>query len=221
MNELKDGVLSLEAFSLFDKQVLQDWIFPILFEAGRKTPPRARWTNGDFYGANILRNAEGDIRLIDCEFARVTHFFQTDSFRLREFSVLPSGLGIFPFGCPKGNMPLEGFYFWLQHVQMLHLVVRPQFFLNEVPMIMERVLTLACELRQDASQIQGAWSAARKQARSIAFERDALRGERDALSGERDALSGERDALRLRTIEFGERIAKLDRRRSTTETRTP
>jgi hypothetical protein len=51
VHELKDGVLSLEAYSQFDMQVLQDWIFPIIFDAGRKTPMRARWTNGDFYGA--------------------------------------------------------------------------------------------------------------------------------------------------------------------------
>ena len=196
VKELKDGVLSLETFSLFDKQVLQDWIFPILFDAGRKTPMRARWTNGVFYGANILRNAQGDIRLVDCEFAHITHFFQTDSSRLREFSVLPSELGTFPLAHPTVNMPTDELHFWLQHLQMLQEVVRPEFYLGDVPTILERVLTLASQVRQERSQIQAVWSAAVKHSQSVTVERD--------------VLSNERDALRRQTIESGERIAKLE-----------
>jgi SAM-dependent methyltransferase len=206
LKELKDGVLSLETFSLFDKQVLQDWIFPIIFDAGSKTQMRARWTNGDFYGANILRNAQGDVRLIDCEFARITHFFQTDSFRLREFSVLPSELGNFPLAHPTGNMPIEELHFWLQHLQMLQEVVRPEFYLSGVPTILERVLTLAFQVKQEHSQIQAVWSAAVKQAQSTTIERDALSKKRDVLLKERDVLLKERDAL------FKDRDALRDER---------
>jgi 2-polyprenyl-3-methyl-5-hydroxy-6-metoxy-1,4-benzoquinol methylase len=203
VNELKEGVLSFNALSLFDKLVLRDWIFPNFIEAGRKTPMRARWTNGDFHGGNILRNPQGEIRLVDCEFASLTHFFQTDSFCLREFSVLPSDLEKVSLVRAGENMLAEELHFWLQHLRMLHALIRPRFSLPGVPTIMERVLALGFELRQDRSQIQAAWSAVDNKAQSLALERDVLRQERDALH---EACK----VLRRQTMEASERVAKLE-----------
>jgi 2-polyprenyl-3-methyl-5-hydroxy-6-metoxy-1,4-benzoquinol methylase len=210
VNQLKEAVLSFDALSFFDKLVLRDWVFPRLFEAGRRMPMHARWTNGDFHGGNILRNCRGEIRLVDYEFANITHFFRTDTFRLREFSVLPFELKSFPSVDPEGNVLVEELHFWLQHLQMLNAAIRPQYSLPGVSTIMERLLALTLEFTQDRSQIQAGWEARRNVAQSIAAERDVLRGERDVLRGERDVLGEEREALRLKTIEYGERIAELD-----------
>jgi 2-polyprenyl-3-methyl-5-hydroxy-6-metoxy-1,4-benzoquinol methylase len=204
VKELREGVLSNAAFSRFDKQVLQDWIFPILFEAGRKVLIRARWTNGDFYGANILRNTHGEIRLIDYEFAFLTHFFHTDTFRLREFSVLPSDLGSLPLVHSTENSQVDELHFCLQYLQMLQEVIRPEVFLSHVPTIVERILTLVSQVSPEHSQMVAVSSTAIERVKSTAVERDAVRKERDAFREERDALRKERDALRKERDAFRE-----------------
>lgn len=47
---------------------------------------KKRFSTGDFIGKNILISSKNEIRLIDFEFARITHFYNEDYYRLSRFS---------------------------------------------------------------------------------------------------------------------------------------
>jgi glycosyltransferase involved in cell wall biosynthesis len=68
-----------------ERRDLQTQVWPALYPCLAADSPTTRWSNGDFTASNILVNATGDVRLIDCEFAARTHFFPEDSVR---FSIL-------------------------------------------------------------------------------------------------------------------------------------
>jgi hypothetical protein len=84
-------------FSRTDLQFLEKGVFPFLHEGALAGPLRTRWTNGDFVPANLLVDARGNSRLVDCEFATRTHFFGEDRWRWRAFAALaPAGLDLPP-----------------------------------------------------------------------------------------------------------------------------
>lgn len=86
---------------------------------------RTQWTNGDFTGGNVLLDRQGDVRLVDPEFATRTHFPANDWRRLLQFSVLPNGVNTDSVPeCAPHRHPAADIAFWLQHLALLARAAR-------------------------------------------------------------------------------------------------
>ncbi len=83
-------VCALPLFTGFDQNFLARIIFPFVRAGALSDTPRTRWTNGDLIPRNILLDQQKNVRLIDYEFARSTHFFAEDAWRWRTFADLPA-----------------------------------------------------------------------------------------------------------------------------------
>ncbi len=82
-------VCALPIFAEFDRIFLQQVVFPFVRTGALADPCRTRWTNGDLTPSNVLADRQGNVRLVDYEFAARTHFFAEDGWRWRAFSNLP------------------------------------------------------------------------------------------------------------------------------------
>lgn len=83
-------------------------------------PARARWTNGDFTGRNLLVDARSEVRLVDTEFAQCSHFPGNDWRRLLQFSHLPDGVSAETIPeCSEHRQPAADLAFWLEHLGLL------------------------------------------------------------------------------------------------------
>ncbi|MEO6993811.1 MAG: hypothetical protein ABI273_09300 [Lacunisphaera sp.] len=78
--------------SEFDTQFLHGPAQRAILSGALGQPSFQRWTNGDFVGRNLLADSQGNLRLIDYEYAELTHFGDGDWLRLWEFSTLPPEL---------------------------------------------------------------------------------------------------------------------------------
>ena len=87
--------------------------FLTLAQWAASQPPTLRWTNGDFHADNILRNERGEIRLVDCEFARRTHFPTSDWCQFRLLSKIPPEIGSGVLALPEPPHPGLKLHFWL------------------------------------------------------------------------------------------------------------
>jgi hypothetical protein len=123
-------VLSLPVFGGFDRAFLQEIVFPFIRDRALTGPCRTRWTNGDLVARNVLADPQGNVRLVDYEFAARTHFFAEDWWRWRSFSQLPPealDLPALRSALPAGNW-LEAFFILRQlclayETNCTHLVV--------------------------------------------------------------------------------------------------
>ncbi len=84
--ELLSEIKKCRLFNALDQDFISSQLFNLILEEGRNLNFRKRWTNGDLIGRNILRNKAGQIKLIDYEFAKNTHFYWEDYFRWKSFS---------------------------------------------------------------------------------------------------------------------------------------
>lgn len=82
-------LLACEVFTKIDRALLEGTILPILQEQLLADLKDKRWTNGDLAASNIMVDPGGEIRVIDCEFAKETHFYYEDWIRLGIFSPPP------------------------------------------------------------------------------------------------------------------------------------
>ena len=101
--ELEQLLAAAAASPLFagpDQRFLHDRIFPLIRTGCQPLAPQRRWTNGDFVARNLLVDAAGTVRLVDCEFARDTHFHTEDDWRWATFSTLPEAARTAPAGQP-------------------------------------------------------------------------------------------------------------------------
>ena len=72
-----------------DRAIIKESLLPYLREKSASFAPKIRWSNGDMAARNIILSENGDFRIIDCEFAQRTHFFDEDWVRLRRYSHPP------------------------------------------------------------------------------------------------------------------------------------
>ena len=73
-------------FSKVDKILLQDVLIPAILKRVKEPSPKIRWSPGDLISKNILMSKEGTFKIIDFEFANLTHFYDEDFVRLDIFS---------------------------------------------------------------------------------------------------------------------------------------
>ena len=86
LESFKQSILSNQLFDDLDINILNSYIFPTLKEILLRLKPNKRWTPGDLAARNILVNKDNQFRLIDFEFAQITHFHLEDWVRLKTFS---------------------------------------------------------------------------------------------------------------------------------------
>ena len=111
-------VTALPIFGGLDHQFLREVVFPLVRSGALSGPYHTRWTNGDLIPRNVLADGNGNVRLIDYEFAKRTHFFQEDWWRWRSFSTLPPEARDLPAlrdSLPSGH--------WLEAFFILHQLV--------------------------------------------------------------------------------------------------
>ena len=87
--QFKASVLSNENFFELDRQFLILYLLPRLKKALNCENPTIRWSSGDLAARNILVDGDHNFKIIDCEFARETHFHDEDWLRLAKFSCEP------------------------------------------------------------------------------------------------------------------------------------
>jgi O-antigen biosynthesis protein len=97
-----------------DRAIIMESLLPYLREKSASFIPKVRWSCGDMAARNIILSDERDFRIIDCEFALQTHFFDEDWVRLSQYSNPPfSSLSFFEKRLEK-TMEFFGPYFWLR-----------------------------------------------------------------------------------------------------------
>jgi len=84
-NEFKETILNNDSLHLFDKNFLNNCVFPYLEDPLLPKSFSIRWSPGDLAARNILIDDDLNIRIIDCEFAHQTHFHDEDWIRLAAF----------------------------------------------------------------------------------------------------------------------------------------
>ena len=117
---LVDEACSYPGLSPFDAQLLRGPAQQAILAGALSEPIIRQWTNGDFAGRNLLIGDNGDVRLIDYEYAEPTHFKGGDWLRLFQFSTLPAGLD--PKLVPEleaARQPWQEVHFWVHHLTQL------------------------------------------------------------------------------------------------------
>ncbi len=113
-NEWTAQLLAAPAWNDTERTALRDSLLPRLFGALTTEPPTTRWTNGDFLAANLLADAHGAVRLVDCEFAQATHFWREDAVRFHTLSPLArQHPALFTSAIPDAG-PAWHLFFWLR-----------------------------------------------------------------------------------------------------------
>jgi hypothetical protein len=115
-------VFSLSLFGRLDRLYLQSVVFPFLEEASLSQVPATRWTNGDFVAGNVLVDAAGECRLVDCEFARRTHLFAIDRWRWDRLSGGAPSLRVLRPQMPETPAWVAALGL-LQHICFLHRIL--------------------------------------------------------------------------------------------------
>jgi GT2 family glycosyltransferase/SAM-dependent methyltransferase len=97
-----------------DRAIINESLLPYLREKSASFIPTIRWSNGDMAARNIILSEDGDFRIIDCEFAHQTHFFDEDWVRLSRYS--HPQFSSLPFFEKRLEKSMEFFwpYFWLR-----------------------------------------------------------------------------------------------------------
>ena len=83
-NDIIDEICNLPFFLNTDRQILDNYIRKILLENLHQIEPSNRYSTRDLISRNILLS-DNDIRIIDLEFLKKTHFFGEDWVRLYRF----------------------------------------------------------------------------------------------------------------------------------------
>ena len=112
---------SLPIFDRFDQSFLQQAVFPIVRTGALTGPFHTRWTNGDLIPRNVLVDQQGQVRLVDYEFANRTHFFAEDGWRWRAFSNLPAEMRDLPgLGVSLSKEPWLEVFFLLKQLVLIN-----------------------------------------------------------------------------------------------------
>lgn len=143
LDEFFAKVLASPLFGGLDRPFLSDVIFPFIRNGALEGQQNVRWTNGDFVPRNLLVDSQGNLRLVDCEFAAETHFFVEDFWRWRTYSNLPAGSR--DLAQSRGR-DLKGAwseaYFLLRQLILMHEVNESSVAVSEMRRAIERLLIL-------------------------------------------------------------------------------
>jgi GT2 family glycosyltransferase len=85
LNAFIENIFSNDNLTETDIDILKREIIPYLQNFISNTKPLIRWSTGDLIARNILINDNNHYKIIDCEFARETHFFDEDWVRLGSY----------------------------------------------------------------------------------------------------------------------------------------
>ena len=90
VDELEENIktfLSNEYLTDIDRNILSNYLYPSLIKELGTLNPSLRYSPGDLAARNVLLKEEGEFRIIDCEFAEITHFHEEDIIRIATFSL--------------------------------------------------------------------------------------------------------------------------------------
>ena len=110
-------------FGAIDSGFLREMIFPWVREGARHQPIQTRWTNGDFTAHNVIIDSHGRPRLIDYEYAQLTHFHLEDFLRWRTYSNAQKHVFDSKLGPPP---PWLEAYFLLRQIVLEREVASPE-----------------------------------------------------------------------------------------------
>lgn len=157
-----NSVEALNIWTALELPLLRHVIWPRLYPLLGTTPPVLRWTNGDFTSENILLNRHGEPRLIDCEFAHETHFFNEDAVRFYTLSAAARrSPELFSPVLPMPG-PAWHLFFWLRQTGLEASHNTPAYLARMLPMRLAVIRRLAeqilgCDLNGwsvDAAPVQ-------------------------------------------------------------------
>lgn len=123
VQSLVERVCDFPGFTNLDARILREVAQPAILANASGDAQTCRWTNGDFAGRNLLLNSEGELRLIDYEYAAPTHFGEADWLRLMRFSAIPPGVDENVVSEIKSSRQAGNeILCWLQHLSLLKQV---------------------------------------------------------------------------------------------------
>jgi glycosyltransferase involved in cell wall biosynthesis len=204
LDTLFASVEKLPVFAGFDYCFLRDAVFPFVRAGALIEPFRTRWTNGDLTPKNVLADQEGNLRLIDCEFAARTHFFAEDGWRWHRFSSLPAEARDLPgASVVETKKPwIEAFCF-LRQLSLVHDISEDSKAALDTAAVIDRLSILADELNfqlgrslilQRLAMVPELTEAVQKNKRAI-VEKDQAIAEKDQTIAEKDQTIAETLAL--------------------------
>jgi hypothetical protein len=147
LHALFDSVSALPLFNELDAGFLREVVFPYVRKGAQRGPFPTRWTNGDFNAENVLLDSDGDVRLVDYEFAGPTHFFAEDWWRWETYSQLPPDAP----GVPRlqASLPGDGgwleAYFILRQLTLAHETHHPGSAFGDASLRLDRLASLMAE----------------------------------------------------------------------------
>jgi glycosyltransferase involved in cell wall biosynthesis len=122
VDELNDLFGKITSIKVLPKDVIKNFnheVFPLLIDYLKCIKkPTCRWTNGDFIDRNLLINKDGEIVIIDTEFAQKTHFPKEDWLRFNAFSLIRKEIRKTDF-IPQGQeLSFYSLYFWVRQLML-------------------------------------------------------------------------------------------------------
>jgi len=117
-SEIFSAFEQLPTLSRADREIIRETIMPIVLGEVVRRPSTRRWSNGDFTPRNLILNTAGELRLIDYEFAQITHFPEEDEWRWQTFSS-PDFRSTTPFPAWMET------FFWLKQMVLSHANIAP------------------------------------------------------------------------------------------------
>lgn len=114
----EDELSTSGAFNPAEWGTLETKVLPSLRARLSPASPHCHWTNGDFLPANLISVSDGEIRLIDHEFSRRSHFAAEDAVRLRVMSpALRARPDLIPESIPHPPLAWH-LFFWLRQTAL-------------------------------------------------------------------------------------------------------
>jgi len=139
-------VLASKLFSDRDRDFLREFILPFIRTGLLAGPLTTRWTNGDFVPPNVLVGSDGQVRLVDPEFAGRTHFHAEDRWRWRAFAELsPEGLEFPTTDASTSLQPWIEAYAILRQLVLSHRINTRPFAAAVADHFSERLVQLAAQ----------------------------------------------------------------------------
>ena len=142
MVEFEQRVLGIASLTRLDQAFLHETVFPLIRTEASRRSPQTTWTNGDFTGKNILLSQPGRAHLIDYEFARRSHFPESNWFRFWNFSRIPEDIRLEDL-CEFSEIPawvqIRG---WLEHAAMMNEICMPLVAQADLPKISVKLAPL-------------------------------------------------------------------------------
>lgn len=194
LDALREDVLAVPALGPLDLLFFDQIVFPFLRSNLPRGPWTRRWTTGDFVARNLLLDAKGKPRLIDCEFAAPSVLASADAFRFGEFSNVPDELKFHVRRRLPGPPAWWSLHFCTDQLRKLAAVRPPDAFPFDAEDLLARLLreTRAAETLPAASCLfrsRRDYDALARHARDLQTRYDDLQAHAGDLQARYDALA--------------------------------